>query len=170
MAEQAKVIFLLCDDEQEYRERHKSLLEGLLRRSFDNIPHEIHVFDDGAGPLKFLEQRKDAKGIVLISDHDMVRVTGSDLFRGLDAKGLLPENTFLCSRMQPEYFQLLVIDALGIADAEKKIKLLPKQGVGFHFARNLPEAIQVAGREVGIDLVPRPTASVSVPSSGAQPR
>ena len=161
----SKVIFLLCDDDARQLDFNRELLEGLLRRTFNIFSPEIHPFDDGDGVLKFLEDRKSAKGVVLISDQVMDRMRGSELFRALDAKGLLPENTFLCSSMPREDFQALVDYDLGIDNAEKKIKFLPKNGVGYHFNQNLPQAIQAAAREIGLDVAPsRPEGAVVAPS------
>jgi len=164
--DQSKIIFLICDDEEQYRETNTSLVSRVMRMKFvEPIPHEIHVFENGHGPLDFLEKKDDTKGVILISDHDMPRMTGSDLFGALDSLDLLPAHTFLCSRMQPDIFQMLVIDNLGIADAEKKITLLPKGG-GYPFANHLPPAIQAVGKEIGIDLALRPQAQA--PANGGK--
>jgi hypothetical protein len=69
--DQQKVIFLICDDEEKYRECNAFVVVGELERKFSSaVPHEMHFFENGAGSLRFLKEKGNAAGVVLISDYD----------------------------------------------------------------------------------------------------
>jgi len=143
--DRAKITFVTCDDVPLELQGHSVAINKALEGK--ELPYEIVQFDDGSGAERYLKEKGNSKGVILITDGFMKRLTGFELLKNLKAVQLLPTNCVVCSSIDiPGYkdcMDMVKID-------HKTVSFINKDAVRLVLPEVILKALPSAAAEVGL--------------------
>ncbi len=151
-----KITFLMCDDEAEYLDDHQIIIASVMEMDMnidDPSLYEFVTFPDGIDAYRWVTDRENARGVILITDGNMRHMEGFDLIQALHLISFdhLPSAIAMCTSYdQAEFDEKMKKKKID----ELAVTLISKRHVSKGLVEFIPHAVTTVAREIGLCLPP----------------